>query len=251
MVAPQIRLLRYYEDDEAIECAAVYAHAHEVVSLAACPYDPALVASVYNVVPGMRASVWRMPGLPGSGGDDGDAARSPAEEMSGAPPKDLVRVADLGGGGEGGSNSGSRHLHVQWFPAREAANSARLISVSESTARIWDLGGGASSGPQPTASASINTGDASFIGAVAWDPHHANEVAIAADSSIRCWDVRSGERLRSVEAATPPGACVRSLSYNPNKPWHLASAGDDFRVKLWDLRRLGKPLKILDGHTHW
>ena len=49
----------------------------------------------------------------------------------------------------------------------------------------------------------------------------------------------------------PPGCCVRAVSFNSNKPWHLASGGDDHKVKLWDLRRPAAPVKILDGHTHW
>lgn len=91
----------------------------------------------------------------------------------------------------------------------------------------------------------------SFIGGCAWDPHRASEVAIACDSSILCWDLRTGERPRGVTHAVPAGSCVRSLSYNPNKPWHLASGGDDYRVKIWDARKTAAPVKILDGHTHW
>ena len=49
----------------------------------------------------------------------------------------------------------------------------------------------------------------------------------------------------------PPGCCVRAVSFNSNKPWHLASGGDDYKVKVWDLRRPTTPVKILDGHTHW
>ena len=76
-------------------------------------------------------------------------------------------------------------------------------------------------------------------------------MAIAADSSILCWDLRTGERPRGIPHAVPAGSCVRALTYNPNKPWHLASGGDDFRVKVWDVRKPATPVKILDGHTHW
>ena len=246
----QIRLLRYFEDDEAIECAAVYAHPHEIASMAACPFDGALVTTVHNAVPGMKATVWRMPGLPGAADDEG-RNDSPADSFAGNPPKDLVLVAELA---DPNAPAGSKLLHVQWLFARESSGTARLISVDESRARIWDLAGSgaASSGPASVAaSGNFSTGDASFLGGVAWDPHHANEVAIATDSSVHCWDTRTAEKMRTLEYAVPAGACVRALSYNPNKPWHLATAGDDFRVKLWDMRKLGRPAKILDGHTFW
>jgi WD40 repeat protein len=95
--------------------------------------------------------------------------------------------------------------------------------------------------------------DASFCGGVAWDPHHPSEVAVAADGEVVVWDVKSGDRARAVGEAVEgsSGGVVRALSYNTNKPWMLATAGDDYRVKLWDLRKCAAPVKILDGHTHW
>lgn len=44
---------------------------------------------------------------------------------------------------------------------------------------------------------------------------------------------------------------VRDVDYNPNKPFHLLSAGCDRRVRLWDLRSPAAPLKVLQGHSHW
>jgi WD40 repeat protein len=70
---------------------------------------------------------------------------------------------------------------------------------------------------------------------------------------------------------------IRDIDYNPNKPYHVVTAGvassflharvacgserrvavclhasgEDRRVRVWDLRKPQKPLKILGGHTHW
>jgi hypothetical protein len=99
---------------------------------------------------------------------------------------------------------------------------------------------------------------ASNVGAVAWDPHHANEVAAAVNGSVLCFDLRSHERSHAVERAVfgndavGAGLCVRALSYNPNKPWFIATGGDDFRVRCWDLRKANVgPVKTLEGHSHW
>ena len=97
----------------------------------------------------------------------------------------------------------------------------------------------------------IQFGGANHVGWLAPDPHHPNEVAVAVDGCIHCYDVTTGERTRTVEGAVPPGSLVRCLSWNTNKPWFIASAGDDCKVKIWDLRRPTSPVKILDGHTHW
>jgi WD40 repeat protein len=44
---------------------------------------------------------------------------------------------------------------------------------------------------------------------------------------------------------------IRDVDYNPNKLHHVATAGNDRRIKFWDLRKPKLPLKILTGHTHW
>jgi WD40 repeat protein len=43
----------------------------------------------------------------------------------------------------------------------------------------------------------------------------------------------------------------RDVDYNPNKPMTLITAGQDRLVKVWDLRRMSRPVKIVCGHTHW
>lgn len=49
----------------------------------------------------------------------------------------------------------------------------------------------------------------------------------------------------------PHGPCVRGMDYNPNKPYHFASCGDDCTVKFWDCRKLDTPLIVRQDHSHW
>jgi len=44
---------------------------------------------------------------------------------------------------------------------------------------------------------------------------------------------------------------VRGLDYNPNKPNTLLSSGDDYHVKVWDLRKPLTPVLSLLAHAHW
>ena len=247
------------QDEDETACVAAYNHPGEVVSMAASPSDPALLVTVQNALPGLKSTIWRMPDLPGLGDGDAPDATVAAQAAAGGggANKDLVAVAHFPG-------TSSRVRTVAWAPVagdaafnrRTAESSSQLVSVEDSTIKSWQLKGDgtlASSGH-----AECQAPDMTYCGGVAWDPHHPSEVAVAADSSVHCWDVRSGDRLRTIANAVPSGLCVRSISFNPNKPWHVATAGDDFRVKIWDLRRLGgpvsansAPVKVLDGHTHW
>ena len=44
---------------------------------------------------------------------------------------------------------------------------------------------------------------------------------------------------------------VRSIDYNPNKPYALLSAGDDYHLRVWDLRKPASPLLAQKAHSHW
>lgn len=44
---------------------------------------------------------------------------------------------------------------------------------------------------------------------------------------------------------------MRDVHYNPNKPYTVVSAGDDNRIKFWDVRKTESPLLSLAGHSHW
>ena len=153
------------------------------------------------------------------------------------------------------ASGGARLLCVQWCPGGgdDAPSSApppppRLLAIDETSLRLFELRDG---GALATVTELPLGDDVGFVGGVSWDALHPTDVAVACDASIHVWDTRARARTRSIERAVPPGCCVRAVSFNSNKPWHLASGGDDYKVKVWDLRRPTTPVKILDGHTHW
>lgn len=44
---------------------------------------------------------------------------------------------------------------------------------------------------------------------------------------------------------------IRSIDFNPNSQYYLASGGDDCRANFWDLRKTNTPALHLQTHTHW
>lgn len=51
---------------------------------------------------------------------------------------------------------------------------------------------------------------------------------------------------------SPHGYMVRQVDFNQNKPYDLASCGDDCTAKIWDIRNTsGGPLRVLADHSHW
>lgn len=44
---------------------------------------------------------------------------------------------------------------------------------------------------------------------------------------------------------------VRSVDFNPNSQFYVATGGDDCRANFWDLRQTSRPSLSLQTHTHW
>lgn len=79
-------------------------------------------------------------------------------------------------------------------------------------------------------------------------------VAASIDSRIYGIDTR-------ISDSSPSSICwliddkrcnrIRSIDFNPNSQYYLASGGDDCRANFWDLRRTSNPCVHLQTHTHW
>ncbi|KAA3671343.1 uncharacterized protein DEA37_0001655 [Paragonimus westermani] len=77
--------------------------------------------------------------------------------------------------------------------------------------------------------------------AVRWSSYQqAGQLAVAFESGVLGWDVRSMKPCFWLEAAHWP--CVRDLDFNPHRPNLLATGGDDGCIRLWDLRYLKSKL---------
>ncbi|KAI8915129.1 WD40-repeat-containing domain protein [Entophlyctis helioformis] len=87
------------------------------------------------------------------------------------------------------------------------------------------------------------------INCSAWNPHNEPQIAVGVGRTVSCWDIRSNSESYAISNAHELG--VRSLDYNPNKPYHIATGGDDCHIRIWDMRNSQTPLKEISDHTHW
>ncbi|KAG2762047.1 hypothetical protein PC129_g950 [Phytophthora cactorum] len=230
-----IHLVQVEDDASGIITRQAFNHPGEVLSLAPSPQDPQLLVTC-GKQRGQQAgaSLWKLPSAE-------EAPVHLGEEDGSASAQDLEQLAAL---------------PVQKLPVSEVAwdataNISTLASSHETLLRTWQLDGGSVEAQDKLELDVSMLGGTTKRGAsaLAWDPHHASQLAFALGGSVRTWDLRAKQDSVSIEDAHPSVAL--SLDFNPNKPYAIASGGDDGRLKFWDLRYARKPLLAMNAHSHW
>ncbi|OWZ13461.1 hypothetical protein PHMEG_00013203 [Phytophthora megakarya] len=229
-----IHLVEVKDDASDVITRQVFRHAGEVLSLAPSPQDPQLLVTCgkQRGQP-TEASLWKLPKI--------DNAALSEEGGSDTAPQDLTQVAAF---------------PAQKLPVSEVAwdattDTPTLASAHETLLRTWQLDGGSVEAQDKLELDVSMLGGTTKRGAsaLAWDPHHASQLAFALGGSVRTWDLRAKQDSVSVEDAHP--SATLSIDFNPNKPYALASGGDDGKLKFWDLRYARKPVLTLNAHSHW
>ena len=87
-------------------------------------------------------------------------------------------------------------------------------------------------------------GHTDWVSSVAFAPDGKTLASGSGDYTIKLWDTRSGETLRTLEGHTRG---VSSVAFAPDGNT-LASSSRDRTIKLWDARS-GELLRTLEGHT--
>jgi len=245
----EIHCIEFDEEGHELRSAAVFRHPQEVWHLSACPSDASICATTYalsNDSEQWQSTLWRMPGMGGSdSSEEPDASQGPLSPSRLSDPQPLTKLVDLTG-------HVGRAKGVVWNHQEGARN---IVSLDSQCIRMWQLSEGATALKTPTAtlSGSVEGGPT----CAAWDPHHSSLLASGDGRHLRTWDLRAGsDSAASAAAPSLSVECahedlVRCVDYNPNRPYHLLSCGQDRRVHVWDLRAPAAPLQTLLAHSHW
>lgn len=212
----EVHLIRLSPSESELVCDGLFYHPNEIWDLKSCPFDHRVFSTVYTSGDGYGASVWKIPELYG---------------QSNSPQ--LEQLVELGG------HTG-KIRRVLWWPL---GKHDKLISIDDRNIFLWNLDTSSKSAKV------ISQGSVDMLPNLrggAWDPHNHNSIAVISDSALQLWDLRSMEKSTAIEHVH-----IRDVDYNPKKQNIIATAEDEFGIRLWDLRMLKHPLKDLPGHSHW
>ncbi len=117
---------------------------------------------------------------------------------------------------------------------------------------------------KPVSTRDVCSQRAGHIHAATWDPHHrAQCLAVAVESIVKGIDTRQANEAAElvvnrffnvyirIYSFDTGHNIVRSMDFNPNRSYILATAGDDSRVRFWDTRNVDRPLHTVHEHSHW
>ncbi|MFN7931514.1 MAG: WD40 repeat domain-containing protein [Blastocatellia bacterium] len=90
------------------------------------------------------------------------------------------------------------------------------------------------------------TGHTDVIRSVAFDPQGRILASGGDDTTVKLWDVESGELLKTLDGHQD---FVTSVAFDPQGNT-LASGSDDCEIKLWDVQT-GQLIHTLTGHNSW
>lgn len=249
-----IHKLCYDEGSEKLTCTQIWEHSKgELWDLAPCPWDPSLLFTVYNTGAAFGATLWRIDMKDGgSAKQNNGSATALSSASSMASPLALDEAASF-------ANKGNTRIRsVLWdrgVPLGQAPSTARAVVLMEHSVSLVELRDGGSAfvalgendAIQEKQGASVAT---TSISSGSWDPHHPSNVAICEGEAVNILDVRASFKPSYRLPHAHLGSTI-SCDFNPNKPYTLVTGGEDSMIRFWDVRKAGKPLRILSGHSHW
>ncbi|KAI7892799.1 WD40-repeat-containing domain protein [Mucor mucedo] len=232
-----IYLLEYNDDTMAIT-PTLYNHPEEIWDIVSCPTDENLLFTSHSPVSGnplkRKATLWRKPGLDSEGKEDNDQRH------------DLTCMVTL-------ENEGVKK--VLWNPQEQSQEIISIDSNKIYLSSLDDTSTAQTSLVIDVSSTFSKESDAPSLRQLqnaVWNPHGAELITVG-DCNLSGWDLRSGKN--SFNRCQAHKSTIRAVDYNPNKPYHVVTGGDDAKVYIWDIRQLKEPILDVgqeeDSHSHW
>ena len=154
-------------------------------------------------------------------------------------------------------HNGPRLADILWRDSgmlfdEESSTAGEILTLDVGgSLQLWDIGDGLA---RSVRSENVTMAPQITRPRVAWDPHNQHAVSVTVGTNVQVLDWRADTSVPSgtVESFRAHRYGVTDIDYNPNKPYVLATGGQDGLVKFWDMRSAKTPLLVArGGHSHY
>jgi WD40 repeat protein len=262
----ELHVIEFDDDANQVKNKGIFAHEGEVWDISTSPSQHNLLFTSYRKEGSFQTSLWRMRGnaefddddLQVDYGDDLDLNMDADAPVTAPVPLPQAEGTDpLEGADE---DTGDLKLeHVLTVPNRGGARPSKVLwhnlEGCYEDVLVADGQGLRSFKVDPESGRGLTTDDAAFsvdvenIKCCCWDPHHRAQLVTGVGRSLVAWDTRDGKATVSIKDAHE--GPIQTVDFNPNKPYHVVSGGQDCKIRLWDLRKADEALMTLGNHSHW
>ncbi|KAI8824028.1 TSSC1-like protein [Fimicolochytrium jonesii] len=136
--------------------------------------------------------------------------------------------------------------HIYWDPL---GTENSLVALSPHSLGVFAVREGAESiSPQSTIRIIEPKDPKRQSTCASWSPH-GSLIAAGTGTSVHAFDIRSSKQTYEIPQAH--AGTVRDIDHNSNKPYQLATGGDDCKIRFWDTRNVAEPIKEVSNHSHW
>ena len=237
----ELHVLEFNEDTNEVYCQNVYAHPQEIWHCVTCPAPEHAerIFTTSSTGTQLEAKLWRMDGLAESSPAEASGTGGPPAPPPAAPLQELLTLGER--------TKLREHLGVLW----NAVLPEQVAALTQNRLSIASLAHGARASTATESASAASPIDGAPFCCGRWDPHHAHSLGVGCGGSLVSIDTRSMKPAHTVEGAHAQR--VRGIDYNPNKPYVVLSAADDYAIKFWDMRKPAAALHtcVRTDHRQW
>lgn len=234
-----IHLFEYKDDNNSLAKISMRFPFGEIWHIQASSKQPDIITAITGHRGKHKASIYKLP----------KGTESPIENDYGLSESPIEKIFDLT------DETSTLAPQSHWHPD----NGDRILICNGDQLQIWDaeqqkvvrtfsMGPSLQKADQPETKLT-------HVCDMRWSSlFNCSVIATAINSRIYGFDTR-------VSDSSPSSICwliedqkcnrIRSLDFNPNSQYYIASGGDDCRANFWDLRRTHDPALYIQTHTHW
>ena len=248
----ELHLVEFIEETNEIITRNIFDHPNEIYSISSCPTNPSLLFTTHRggnmndaKEPYLyKATLWRLAGDESADVLDENELKNEedtdynATSLSQSNNLRLRPLFTLPTKGKISTHS------VLWDALGVGSH---FMSLGEQSIRFWRIGEKFSSIKEEKCI--FDEERLRKMSGGCFDPHYPNRFISCNDRTIRCWSAAELREVQTVKNAHK--APILSVDHNPNKPYHIVTAGRDRTVKFWDLRNSKRALASLSNHSHW